>query len=48
MLTKMSIEAQLADPDAADQVWEAWDEGHLNTLTAFDLWRLLAAKKSDH
>ncbi len=34
MLTRFYIEALLVDPEAADQVWEAWDAGEIDDLTA--------------
>ena len=38
MLTGIYIEALLVDEDLADQVWELWDMGEIDRLTAFVLW----------
>ncbi len=32
MLTEIYIEALLVDPEAADQVWEAWNRGGISVL----------------
>ncbi len=42
MLTEIYIEALLVDEELADQVWEAWDAGKIDDLTAFIAWSLLA------
>ncbi len=42
MLTETYIEALLVDEESADQVWEAWDAGKIDDLTAFIDWSLLA------
>ncbi len=34
MLTEIYIEALLVDEELADQVWEAWDTGEIDDLTA--------------
>ena len=34
MLTRLYIEALLADPEAADEVWEAWNSGELCDFVA--------------
>jgi hypothetical protein len=39
MLTQAYIEALLVDEELADQVWEAWDDGEIDGLTA---WAALA------
>lgn len=38
MLTRIYIEALMADPDAADQVWVAWDGGEVSTYWAGWMW----------
>ena len=38
MFTEIYIEALLVDEDLADQVWEWWDGGEIDSLTAFVLW----------
>ncbi len=38
MLTEIYIEALMVDEGLADQVWEAWDAGEIDDLTAFELW----------
>jgi len=38
MLTKIYIEALLADKEQADQVWDAWDAGEIDDLTAWVTW----------
>ena len=42
MLARLYIEALLIDEELADQVWEAWDAGEIDDLTAFIAWSLLA------
>ena len=44
MLTRLYVEAQLNDPDLADQVWELWDEGLIDDRLAATAWCILAAK----
>ena len=43
MLTEIYIEAllvneELADQDVADQVWDAWNAGEIDDLTAWVTW----------
>ena len=38
MLTRLNVEALLADPELADQVWELWDAG----IITDDLFWLIA------
>ncbi len=38
MLAEIYIEALLVDEELADQVWEAWDKGEIDDLTALRLW----------
>ena len=38
MLTQLYIEALLVDAELADRVWEAWDAGEVDDLTAWLLW----------
>ena len=38
MLTEINIEALLVDQELADQVWEAWDAGEIDNLTAYFVW----------
>jgi hypothetical protein len=40
MLTEIYIEA--VDEELADQVWEAWDAGEIDGLTAWLAWAALA------
>lgn len=42
MLTQIYIEALLVDPETADQVWEAWDQGKTNDEGAWLAWWLIA------
>ena len=35
MLTEIYIEALLVNERMADQVWEAWDKGEIDDLTAW-------------
>ena len=42
MLVELYIEAEVADEDLADQVWEAWDSGEINDRTALLLWTQVA------
>ncbi len=42
MLTDTYIEALLIDEDLADQVWEAWDKGEIDDVTALRLWWIVA------
>ena len=43
MLTEIYIEALLVDEELADRVWEAWDAGEIDDLTAWVAWSLLAS-----
>ena len=43
MLTRLYIEALLVDPEAADQVWEAWDKGEISTYWAVWMWSRVVA-----
>jgi len=47
MLTEIYIEALLIDEQLADQVWEAWDKGEIDYLTAFIMWSLVATISSN-
>jgi len=38
MLTKIYIEALLVDKEHGDQVWEAWNAGEIDDLTAWVTW----------
>ena len=38
MLTEIYIEALLVDEELADQVWEAWNVGEIDDLSAFLAW----------
>ena len=42
MLTAAHIEALLADPDLADQVWELWNAGVITDGLAIWAWCLVA------
>ena len=42
MLTENYIEALLVDEAVADQVWETWDAGEIDDLTAWLAWWLVA------
>ena len=41
MLTEIYIEALLVDEELADQVWEAWDAGEIDDVTAWLAWCLI-------
>ncbi len=43
MLTRIYIEALLANEELADQVWEAWDAGEIDDSTAWLAWMLIAS-----
>ena len=44
MFARLYVEALLADPDMADQVWELWDAGVItDEMTANDASYVLAA-----
>jgi len=38
MLTEICIEALLVDEELADQMWEAWDKGEIDHITAYLAW----------
>ena len=42
MLTELHIEVLLVNEGLADQVWEAWDVGEIDDLTACLAWMLIA------
>jgi len=42
MLTQLYIEALLVDEELADQVWEAWDAGGIDDLSAWAAWLIVA------
>ncbi len=42
MLTEIYIEAVLVDEKLADQVWEAWDAGNIDDLSACIAWLWVA------
>ena len=44
MLTQIYIEALLVDEELADQVWEAWDAGETDDLTALRPWWIVATQ----
>ncbi len=43
MHTEIYIEVLLVDGNMADQVWEAWDAGEIDDLTACTAWWLVAS-----
>ncbi len=43
MLTEICMESLLVDEGRAEQVWEAWDSGEIDNLTAFIAWLWVAA-----
>ncbi len=47
MLTESYISALLVDKELADQVWEAWDVGEIDDLTAWFAWLLVASRGGD-
>ena len=47
MLVELYTEAQVADEDLADQVWETWDSGEINDRTALLLWTQVALSTGD-
>ncbi len=47
MLTEIYIEALLGDEELADQVWDAWDSGEIDDLTACVAWLLVASRGGD-
>ena len=42
MLTEIYIKALLIDEELADQVWEAWDAGEIDDLTALTIWTIIS------
>ena len=42
MLTQIYIEDLLVDEELADQIWEAWDAGEIDSLLACLAWWLVA------
>ncbi len=44
MLTEIYIEALLVDEELADQVWEAWDAGEIDDLSAWAAWLWVATR----
>ncbi len=49
MLTEIYIEALLVDEELADQVWELWDKGEIDSRIATFSWWLITvnSKQSD-
>ena len=47
MLTRLYVEALLADPDLADTVWELWNTGVITNEVAAYTWTILAASMGD-
>jgi hypothetical protein len=45
MLTRIYIEALLADEKLIDQVWAAWDQGEIGTYWAAWGWCILIATR---
>ena len=41
MFTEIYILALLANEELADQVWETWDAGEINDVTAWVAWVLV-------
>ncbi len=44
MLTEAYIEALLVDEELADLVWDAWDAGEIDDLTAWLVWLYIATQ----
>jgi hypothetical protein len=44
MLTEIYIEALLVDEKLADQVWQAWDAGVVDDLSACVAWLRVATR----
>ena len=44
MLTEIYIEALPVDEELADQVWEAWNMGEIDDLTAILAWLRVATR----
>ena len=47
MLTRQYVEAILADPEAADQVWELWDSRLIDDGLAATAWCILTLSNRD-
>jgi len=45
MLTEIYIEALLANEEAADAVWEAWDAGEVSAYWAARMWLTIVKKQ---
>ena len=45
MLTEIYIEALLVDEEAADQIWQAWDNGKIDDMGASISWIIIADQK---
>ena len=43
MRCRMYVEALLVDEELADQVWEAWHGGEMQTIDAVLIWLCIAA-----
>ena len=41
MLTETYIKALLINEELADQVWETWDKGEIDSLVAVYIWLLI-------
>ncbi len=48
MLTEIYISALLVNEELADQVWEAWDKGEIDDLTAFLTWCQIHSSRVDY
>ncbi len=42
MLTEIYIEALLVYDELVNKVWELWDAGEIDDLTAYETWSLLS------
>ena len=42
MPTEIYIEALLVDEELADQIWEVWDAGEIDDLSAWAAWLIVA------
>ena len=47
MLTKIYIEALIANEKLADQVWEAWDRGEIDDAVVCVAWIMIAGMGAD-
>ena len=45
-LAEIYIEALLVDEELADQVWEVWDAGKIDNLTAYLVWGQIVNRKA--